>query len=521
MYLELFAILLTTLFVWDYLRFRRHNTMLAAAGIRGPTCYPFVGNAPMMIKESPKSRSWKQISWIKSFAAVFDLQSRLIAQYGKNIKIQMIGERGFMTADPKMIEAIMSSQQTIQKNSLYGLLTNWLGDGLLISKGKKWFRRRKIITPAFHFKILEDFVEVFDQQSAIMVQQLYAKADGKTVIDMFPVACLCAMDIIAETAMGVKINAQLQPDFSYVQSVKNASGILAERFTNPLQRLDPLMKLLYPKVLQKLNDSVKNMHSFTNSVITERRDLLQKSLANGGDANAPLLNEVGQKRRQALLDVLLQSTIDGAPLSNEDIREEVDTFMFEGHDTTTSSIAFTCYLLARNPEAQALAFQEVRDVLGDDKTAPVTMQQLGELKYLECVIKESLRLFPAVPLIGRYITQDTMLAGKLIPANTNVVILIYNAQRDPDNFPEPEKFVPERFSMERKGEINPFAYTPFSAGARNCIGQKFAMLEMKSTISKMLRHFELLPLGEEVQPVLNLILRSSTGINVGIKPRVY
>jgi len=162
---------------------------------------------------------FKIINELLTFLAVFDLQFRMIAQYGKNIKMNMMGERGFMTADPKMIEAIMSSQQTIQKNNLYGLLVNWLGDGLLISKGKKWFRRRKIITPAFHFKILEDFVEVFDQQSAVMVQQLYDRADGKTVINMFPVACLCAMDIIAETAMGVKIDAQLQPQFSYVQSV--------------------------------------------------------------------------------------------------------------------------------------------------------------------------------------------------------------------------------------------------------------------------------------------------------------
>jgi len=118
--------------------------------------------------------------------------------------------------------------------------------------------------------------------------------------------------------------------------------MLAERFMNPLQRTDSLMKIFYPKLLTKLGDSVKNMHSFTNSVITERRDLLQKSIAETGNANADLLNDVGQKRRMALLDVLLQSTIDGAPLSNDDIREEVDTFMFEGHDTTTSSIAFTC-----------------------------------------------------------------------------------------------------------------------------------------------------------------------------------
>ncbi|KAH8329823.1 hypothetical protein KR067_000049 [Drosophila pandora] len=505
MYLELIALLLTAVLVWDHLRNRRHNQMFAAAGFKGPKRYPLVGNAPMIINESPST--------------VFDLQSRLIRDHGKNIHIQMLGERGFMTACPKMIEAIMSSQQTIQKNNLYGLLVNWLGDGLLLSTGKKWFHRRKTITPAFHFKILEDFVEVFDQQSAIMAEKLYSRADGKTVINMFPVACLCALDIIAETAMGVKVNAQLQPDFPYVQSVTTASGMVAERLMNPLQRMDATMKILYPKLFAKLNNAVKSMHDFTNKVITERRDLLQKSISEGKEEE--LVNDVGQKRRMALLDVLLKSTINGAPLTNEDIREEVDTFMFEGHDTTTSSIAFTCYLLARHPEAQARVFQEIRDVIGDDKSRPVDMKILGELKYLEMVIKESLRLFPSVPMIGRHINQDTMLDGKLIPGNSDILILIYHAQRDPDLFPEPLKFKPERFSFENKGEINPFAYTPFSAGARNCIGQKFAMLEIKSTISKLIRHFEFLPLGEEVQPVLNLILRSTTGINVGIKPRVY
>lgn len=96
--------------------------------------------------------------------------------------------------------------------------------------------------------------------------------------------------------------------------------------------------------------------------------------------------------------------------------------------------------------------------------------------------------------------------------------------RDPEYFPDPDAFKPERFSAEEITEgankINPFAYTPFSAGPRNCIGQKFAMLEMKSTISKVLRHFELLPLGTEVRPMINLILRSATGVNIGLKPRV-
>lgn len=112
----------------------------------------------------------------------------------------------------------------------------------------------------------------------------------------------------------------------------------------------------------------------------------------------------------AFLDVLLQSTVDGKPLSNQDIREEVDTFMFEGHDTTTSGISYTCYLLSRHPEVQQKVFQELRDVIGEDKDAPVTMQQLQDLKYLDCVIKESLRMYPPVPLIGRITEQDVKLS---------------------------------------------------------------------------------------------------------------
>lgn len=97
---------------------------------------------------------------------------------------------------------------------------------------------------------------------------------------------------------------------------------------------------------------------------------------------------------------------------------------------------------------------------------------------------------------------------------------LFAVMRDPDYFPEPNVFKPERFSDDSTQKVNPFAYVPFSAGPRNCIGQKFAIMEMKSTISKMLRHFELLPLGPEAKPIINLIIRSSTGVHIGLRPRV-
>lgn len=123
---------------------------------------------------------------------------------------------------------------------------------------------------------------------------------------------------------------------------------------------------------------------------------------------------MGQKKRMAFLDVLLQATVDGKPLSNNDIREEVETFMFEGHDTTTSGISFCLYLLSRHPSIQQKVFEELIQTLGADIEAPITMRDLNNLKYLEAVIRESLRLFPSVPMIARHCLQDTKIGKMLI-----------------------------------------------------------------------------------------------------------
>ena len=118
-------------------------------------------------------------------------------KYGKLFSVWVLHQLSVIVMDPKYLEVILSSQQMIKKSSFYDFLVGWLGRGLLLSWGKKWHSRRKIITPTFHFKILEQFVEIFDQQSAVMVKKLYAKADGKTPINIFPIVCLCALDIIA------------------------------------------------------------------------------------------------------------------------------------------------------------------------------------------------------------------------------------------------------------------------------------------------------------------------------------
>ncbi|XP_075157456.1 cytochrome P450 4d2-like isoform X2 [Haematobia irritans] len=497
MFVELTLTLVAIIIVLDFFNKKQRNDLLAQSNIIGPKPWPII-----------------------------DMDDYLKAntlEYGKIYRFWVFHQMHLRVADPKFVEAILSSQQHITKSSFYDFLVDWLGRGLLMSNGKKWHSRRKIITPAFHFKILEQFVDIFDQQSAIMVNKLQTKADGKTVVNMFPVVCGMALVSLAEAAMGVKVNAQENPDFEYVKALNYVSMVMSKRFVNPSQRTPLLFRLTSPKVYKETQRCIDVMHKFTTEVIEKRRDALEAALKDGTYQTTPSADDqdYGCKLRMAFLDVLLQSTINGEPLSNEDIREEVDTFMFEGHDTTTSAISFALYLIARHPEVQTRLIEEITEIVGKDRNKAVSFRDLQDMKYLECVIKETLRLYPSVPAVGREILEDVVLGGIKIPSQTNIILSFSVIMRDPEYFPDPDAFKPERFfnDGEPGASISPFLFTPFSAGPRNCIGQRFAMLEMKSAISKMLRYYELLPLGPEVRRLTNIVMRSKNGANIGLLPR--
>lgn len=208
-----------------------------------------------------------------------------------------------------------------------------------------------------------------------------------------------------ETAMGVELNAQTNSDSDYVKAVKEITGIITARHYNFLLRENFFFKL--SPLYWRQRKFLKVLFDFTDKVIVARRNELTQSQK---IVQSPEDDDFGQKKKMALLDVLLQSSINGQPLSNMDIREEVDTFMFEGHDTTASGIAFCVYNLAKYPDVQQKAFDEVRSVVGDDVDRPVSLQHLNCLNYLELVIKETLRLFPPVPFYGRKIRKEIYLS---------------------------------------------------------------------------------------------------------------
>ncbi|EDS33874.1 cytochrome P450 4C1 [Culex quinquefasciatus] len=416
------------------------------------------------------------------------------------------------------VEKILMAKKT-QKSFLYSFVEPWLGQGLLISSGEKWFQRRKIITPTFHFKILEQFAAVFNKETDIMVQNLRKHVNGKE-FDIYEYVTLMALDSICETSMGTCVNAQNNPLNRYVQNVKRMSILVILRTVSPLAGFPLLYNILHPAAWEQ-RGIIKELHHFTDSIIKSRRKQLSQEKHEQVDFN---MNEENlySKRRMTFLDLLLNVTVEGKPLSDLDIREEVDTFMFEGHDTTTSGISFTIFQLAKHPDVQERVYDEVVSILGKDSTnKELTFQMLQDFRYLESVIKEAMRLFPPVPFIGRKLVDDIEMNGTTIKAGQDFLVPIYAIHRNPKVYPDPERFDPERFSDTAESRRGPYDYIPFSAGSRNCIGQRYAMMEMKTTLIKLIHNYKILP-GEslrELRVKTDLVLRPDRGIPVKIMAR--
>ena len=161
------------------------------------------------------------------------------------------------------------------------------------------------------------------------------------------------------------------------------------------------------------------------------------------------------------------------------------------------------------------------EVLENPNKQP-TYNELQNLRYMERCIKESLRLYPSVYFISRTLGEDLRLtSGYLLPKDTDVFIHIYDVHHNPDVYPDPERFDPDRFLPENAQNRHPYAYLPFSAGPRNCIGQKFAILEMKATLCAILSNFVLEPVDtpETIKPMADIVLRTKEDIKVKFIPR--
>ncbi|KAJ8027006.1 Cytochrome P450 4c3 [Holothuria leucospilota] len=342
----------------------------------------------------------------------------------------------------------------------------WLGDGLLVSEGSKWATRRKLLTPSFHFAILEKFLIVFNEQAQCLTEKISLLADTPSV-NLPPLISLCSLDIMSETIMGLRLAAQEGGSSEYVEAVHRMSKIIMERTRKPWYWSNFIFRRTQ---LGKAHEKcLRILHNTTKQVIHERKLEIQERGRTDFFVDDKS-RDVRNRRRLAFLDLLIEVQKQDPSLTDEGIQEEVDTFMFEGHDTVSTSLTMALYLIGRHPKVQEKIQEELHRVFGNDRDRYMTSEDLQQLEYLSCVMKESQRLLTTVPAIGRDLEEDTRIGGIDVPKGTHVTLGLYLLHRDPNQFPEPEKFDPDRFLPSNSEGRHNFAFIPFSAGHRNCIG---------------------------------------------------
>ncbi|XP_032746227.1 cytochrome P450 4A14 [Rattus rattus] len=363
-----------------------------------------------------------------------------------------------------------------------------------------------MLTPAFHYDILKPYVKIMADSVNIMLDKWEKLDDQDHPLEIFHYVSLMTLDTVMKCAFSHQGSVQLDVNSrSYTKAVEDLNNLTFFRVRSAFYGNSIIYNMSSDGRLSRRACQIAHEH--TDGVIKTRKAQLQ---------NEEEFQMVRKKRRLDFLDILLFAKMeDGKSLSDEDLRAEVDTFMFEGHDTTASGISWVFYALATHPEHQERCREEVQSILGDGTS--VTWDHLDQMPYTTMCIKEALRLYPPVPSVSRELSSPvTFPDGRSIPKGITTTILIYGLHHNPSYWPNPKVFDPSRFSPDSPRHSH--AYLPFSGGARNCIGKQFAMNELKVAVALTLLRFELLPDPTRIPvPMARLVLKSKNGIHLRLK----
>ncbi|XP_025262469.1 cytochrome P450 4C1-like isoform X1 [Camponotus floridanus] len=502
----MFILLIYYLYNKYYIKYKRNWQLIKF--IPQPPGMPIAGNAfQTHISEEEK---WKLLC---AFSNV----------YYPIFKISIFSIFIVFIRHPDDLETILSSTNHIEKGFFYDALHSWLGTGLLTSKGVKWHTRRKILTPTFHFNILNQFVDILMKEGDCMTKSLIG-VGGTVVKDLLPFISEHTLNAICETAMGVSLRTLGEFQQKYRNAIYDMIELAFYRAFRPWFRNNMIFSLSSQGRKQK--KILKILHGFTEKIIAERKLYHErtngqylKNLESDKEATTNDVEAFGiKKKRLAMLDLLLAASQEYS-LTDLDIREEVDSFMFAGHDTTATGIMFTLLLLAEHKDIQKRVRLEVDDVM-QENGGKLNMRSLQNLSYLERCLKEALRLYPSVPTLTRYTGNDVKLQSYVVPAGTFVALNIYAVHRDSNFWPNPDVFDPDRFLPEKIKNRHPYSYIPFSAGSRNCIGQRFGLLEMKAIVAPLVHNFYLEPVEylKNIQFKTDVIIRLTHPVHVRFIP---
>jgi cytochrome P450 len=414
-----------------------------------------------------------------------DYLNRLVQDYGDVIYLRVVNHPVYILSHPRDIEGVLLTNHSNFVKSVFLRESQALfGNGLLTSDGGLWLRQRRLLQPAFHKERVAGYCQAIVEHAEKMLGDW---KDGE-VRDVHQDMVRLTMEIIAQVLFGDDLAAETE---QVSQALRVFFDQFDERFGLYLipEWLPTPGNLRYRMAIGRLNK------------LLEKIILLRRSNGHGS-------NDI-------LSTLLSVQDEEGRGMTERQLRDEMMTLFFTGHETTALALSWTWYLLAKHPEVEARIFEEIDRVLGERIPG---FEDIPNLPFVDAVIKESLRLYPPAYGIVRQAVDPCEIGGYTIPAGATLAIFPWTVHRDPRYFDRPQEFIPDRWTDGLAKRLPRCAYFPFSVGPRVCIGNTFALTELALLVPVIARKYQMrLVPGHRVALSASLTLRPQKGIKVILK----
>ncbi len=447
-------------------------------------------SAAPVAADAPDPPGPRGLPWFGSLGEVranpMRFYTRLALEYGGIARFFYGRKATYLVSEPELIrEFLVDRRELYVKNKRYPLLRQAIGNGLLHSEGQTWQEQRQASQPGFSRSRIHGQVRRTVEVATEHVERWRAHAGTGEAHDVEPDFSVLIQWLIGLSLLGPGFRAIGDRFTELVEGIREhwpepPRGLLGDWKPPPVRRIRRLKAIL------------AELDELIFAAIRAQRD--------SGEEN------------DSLLSVLARARVgeEGRSFTDQELRDQLLTLYHAGFETSASTLTFLFYRLSLQPEIRERLIAEVAGVVGD---RAATRDDLASLVYTEQCLNEALRIYPPAYNFTRVMLEDTTVGGYRVARDCMVIVSPYATHRLPGLWPNPEGFDPERFTPERSAGRSQFAFIPFGAGHRYCIGGPLAMVQMKLIVAVVCQRFRLdLLAGHPVEPVPGTVMRPSHGM---------
>nr|XP_033808377.1 LOW QUALITY PROTEIN: cholesterol 24-hydroxylase-like [Geotrypetes seraphini] len=470
-----------------------HYIHLKFDHIPGPPRDSFLMGHAYSLKENMegyKNRHDKILQWAETYGPLF--------------RINVFHQIALFAISPEAIKEYMMSPKYPKDPKTYNTLFNlfgkrFLGKGLLTDPDHDhWYKQRKINEPLPSAKLyLMDMMGVFNEKAEHLMERLEEKADGIQEVGFHAIINRLTLDVICKVAFGMELNLLDENQSPFPHAI----AMVLKAWFSPFRYLFIQYMPQHRKFIWEVQESVELLRKTGKECIQKRKQAIQSR----------------EEVPQDILTKILQSAEQEGDYDDELMLDNFITFFIAGQETTANQLAFTIMRNSRGqPEITAKLRAEVDEVIGLKRD--ISFDDLGKLRYVTQVLKESLRMYPPAPGTSRYVAEDAVIEGIKVPGGVPLIFNTFVMGRMDKFFKDPYTFDPERFSPTATKPDH--FYFPFALGPRSCLGQVFSQMEAKVVLVKLLQRFEFNLVPEQSYEIMDLgTLRPRDGVVCTVTPR--